>query len=397
MKLLMDAGPWLPVPPNGYGGLENVVATLTAELRARGHTVVLATVGDSELPADGRVSAFATGQFPFLAGPYPQVVGIAHAHEHVVLRTVEEHAEAGAPFDLVHTHVEVVGPAVLGNGGAPVLATLHWDLGRNADFYRAFDGRDHVFFAGVSAAQVARGPARLQRQVLGSVALSVPVPDEPPVPAAERSDFVLLLSRLCALKGIDTALRTCRAAALPLLLAGPVAGLPDSAALAAARADPHHPVHTHPDLPWFTEHVEPLLDGRAARWIGTAAGAEKARLVRHARAVLFPIRWEEPGGTAVCEALAAGTPVVAMARGCLPSLVDDGRTGFLATDEAGFTVALGRLGEIDPAVCAEVARRRFAPAVMAEGYERLYAEALRRAARRLTGAERPRARDAAAR
>jgi glycosyltransferase involved in cell wall biosynthesis len=400
MKLLMDAGPWLPVPPNGYGGLENVVATLTAELRARGHTVVLATVGDSELPADGRVSSFATGQFPFLAGPYPQVVGIAHAHEHVVLRTVEEHAEAGAPFDLVHTHVEVVGPAVLGNGGPPVLATLHWDMGRNADFYRTFDGRNHVFFAGVSAAQVARAPAGLRRQVLGSVALSVPVPDEPPVPASERSDFVLLLSRLCELKGIDTALRACRAAALPLLLAGPVAGLPDSAALAAARADPHHPVHTHPDLPWFTEHVEPLLDGRAARWIGTVAGAEKARLVRQARAVLFPIRWEEPGGTAVCEALAAGTPVVAMARGCLPSLVDDGRTGFLATDEAGFTAALGRLGEIDPAACAALARRRFAPAVMAERYERLYAEALRRAPRRLTGAERParpRARDAAAR
>jgi glycosyltransferase involved in cell wall biosynthesis len=400
VKLLMDAGPWLPVPPPGYGGLENVVATLTAELRARGHTVVLATVGESELPADGRVSAFATGQFPFLAGPYPQVVGIAHAHEHVVLRTVQEHAEAGTPFDLVHTHVEVVGPAVLGSGGPPVLATLHWDLARNADFYRTFDGGDRVFFAGVSAAQVARAPAGLQRQVLGAVPLSVPIPDEPPLPASERSDFVLVLSRLCELKGIDTALRACRAAGLPLVLAGPVAGLPDAAALAAARADPQHPVHTHPDLPWFTEHVEPLLDGGDARWIGTVAGAEKDRLVREARAVLFPIRWEEPGGTAVCEALAAGTPVVAMARGCLPSLVEHGRTGFVEADEAGFTAALGRLGEIDPAVCAAEARRRFAPAVMAGRYEQLYAEALRRAATRLSLVSppaRPRARDAAVR
>ena len=42
MKVLMDAGPWLPVPPVGYGGLENVVATLTTELRRRGHRVVLA-------------------------------------------------------------------------------------------------------------------------------------------------------------------------------------------------------------------------------------------------------------------------------------------------------------------------------------------------------------------
>ena len=68
MKILMDAGPWLPVPPRGYGGLENVVATLTTELRRRGHSVVLATVGESEQPTDGRVCAFPTGQFGRLAG-----------------------------------------------------------------------------------------------------------------------------------------------------------------------------------------------------------------------------------------------------------------------------------------------------------------------------------------
>ena len=81
----------------------------------------------------------------------------------------------------------------------------------------------------------------------------------------------------------------------------------------------------------------------------------------------------------------AGTPVVAMARGCLPSLVDDGRTGFLATDEAGFTAALERLDEIDPETCAAEARRRFAPAVMADGYERLYAATISRARSRSRG------------
>ncbi len=113
MRILMDAGPWLPVPPAGYGGLENVVATLTVELRRRGHTVVLATVGELTLPADGLVSAFPTGQFARLGGPYPQVVGAAHAHEQVVMATLAEHALAGAPFDLVHSHVEVVGPALM--------------------------------------------------------------------------------------------------------------------------------------------------------------------------------------------------------------------------------------------------------------------------------------------
>jgi glycosyltransferase involved in cell wall biosynthesis len=244
-----------------------------------------------------------------------------------------------------------------------------------------------VFFAGVSDSQIARGPTALRRQTLGAVPLSVPVPVTGPASRQERTDSVLVLSRLCQLKGTDIAVRACRTAGIPLLLAGPVGGQPDRAALDRALDDPASPVHSHPDVRWFLRHVDPSLDGRA-RWIGTVSGAEKDALLTRSRAVLFPIRWDEPGGTAVCEALAAGTPVVGMARGCLPSLVEPGVTGFLAADEDEFIEALRRIDELDPEVCAATARRRFSPGVMAEGYERLYAEVVRR------GAElaRPRAR-----
>jgi glycosyltransferase involved in cell wall biosynthesis len=397
MKILMDAGPWLPVPPEGYGGLENVVATLTAELRRRGHRVVLATVGDSRQAADGRVWAFPTGQFPRLAASYADVVGAAHAHMQAVLAEIRRQAVAGDPFDLVHSHLEVVGPAVLaalGDAAPPVLQTLHWDLRRNADFYESFDGAGRVFFAGVSDSQVRRGPARLRRQTLGAVPLSVPVPEGPPAGPDERSASVLVLSRLCEVKGTDIALRACRAADVPLVLAGPVGGQPDRVALDAALADPASPVRGYPDVRWFLEHVEPWLDGDRARWIGSVRDPVKSDLLRRSRAVLFPLRWDEPGGTAVCEALAAGTPVVAMARGCLPSLVDHGVTGFLAEGEADVTAALGRLDELDPWACAATARRRFAPAVMADGYEELYTQVLRRTTvRPRTAVLVPRARD----
>ncbi|WP_369138419.1 glycosyltransferase [Modestobacter versicolor] len=381
LRLLMDAGPWLAVPPEGYGGLENVVATLTTELRRRGHHVVLGTVGESTLPTDGRVSAFASGQFPALAAPYADAAGIGATHALAVADEVRRQAAAGTPFDLVHTHLQVLGPAVLaalGPAAPPVLHTLHWDLHRNAEFYAAFDGRDRVFFAGVSDSQVARGPAALRRQTLGTVPLAVPIPAGPPLPRDERAGHVLVLGRLCALKGADTAVRACLAAGLPLVLAGPVGPFRDQASLDAALADPDHPGRDHPDVRWFAEHVAPSVDGDRVRWVGTVSGAAKDDLLRRARALLTPVRWPEPGGTAVCEALAAGTPVVATAMGCLPSLVDDGVTGFVAADEAAFTAALARLDELDPAACAAAARRRFAPAVMADGYERLYAELLRR-------------------
>jgi glycosyltransferase involved in cell wall biosynthesis len=384
MKLLMDAGPWLPVPPRGYGGLENVVATLTTELRRRGHTVVLATVGDSSLPVDEKVASFPTGQFPRLAQPYPQVTGAAHAHEQVVLETIARHDDAGAPFDLVHTHVEVVGPAVLaalGPSGPPVLHTLHWDLRRNADFYATFDGRGRVFFAGVSDSQIARGPDRLREQTLGAVPLAVPEDRRPPVGREERRPDVVAIGRICPVKGTALAVRAARAAGVPLVLAGPVAGIPDQASLDAVLADPASPLHANADLRYFVDEVAPLLDGTSARWIGSVAGEAKDDLVRSARAAIFPVQWEEPGGTAVCEALMAGTPVVALARGCLPFLVDDGVTGFLADDEKGLVEALRRVDEIEPDSCARDARRRFTPEGMADAYERLYTQVLERTGR----------------
>jgi glycosyltransferase involved in cell wall biosynthesis len=168
---------------------------------------------------------------------------------------------------------------------------------------------------------------------------------------------------------------------MPIVLAGPVAGCPDRAALDAALADPASPLHANADVRYFLEEVAPLLDGDRARWIGTVHGATKDDLVRRARAAVFPVQWEEPGGTAVCEALMAGTPVVALARGCLPSLVDDGVTGHLTDDEAGLVEALRRIDDLEPAASARDARRRFTPEVMATAYEARYDEVLVRAGR----------------
>ena len=127
--------------------------------------------------------------------------------------------------------------------------------------------------------------------------------------------------------------------------------------------------------------VAPQLDGDRARWIGSVSGAEKADLLRRSRAVLFPIRWEEPGGTAVCEALAAGTPVVAMARGCLPVArrARPSPASSPTTRRASPRRWAGWASSI-PQACAADGPTPLRPAVMADGYDKLYAELLHRAA-----------------
>jgi glycosyltransferase involved in cell wall biosynthesis len=374
LTVLVNAGPWLPVPPPGYGGIETVVATLVPELRRLGVRVVLATVGRSTLAADGYVRTLAEGQLPRIAAPYNQVAGIAHAHMSAVVAALRVQS-----IDVVHDHLEVVGPAVLGAMGPaapPVLQTLHWDLSKHAEFYQTFDGGERVFFAGVSRSQVERAPAALRRQILDAVPLAVPPADPLGVP---RGPYALVLARITRDKGQDVAVRVCRRIGHPLVLAGPVAGISDPEELVARLADESDPVQAHPDAAYWREEVAPHVDGDLVRWVGGVGGLAKERWLQGARVLLTPIRWAEPGATSVVEALGRGVPVVGRRLGVLPALVQEGLTGFLADDEAGLAHALGRVGEVDAGACrASVAE--WTPGAMAQRYVELYHEVITRAA-----------------
>ncbi|MEV4813987.1 glycosyltransferase [Micromonospora avicenniae] len=368
LTVLMNAGPWLSVPPPGYGGIENVIATLVPELRRLGVRVVLASVADSALPVDELVSVFPDGQFGALQRPYNQVCGVAQAHLAGVVR--ELHARDD--IDLVHDHVEAVGLATLtamGPDAPPVLHTLHWDLTKHPALYGRLDGGDRVRVNGVSASQLARAPRALQDHSVGHVHLSTPLAvgaDRRPRP--EKGDHVVVLGRINPGKGQDVGARLARQVGFPLVLAGPVGPYHRPEDLAAAGEE----ARQNPDVRFFYDEVAPYVDGDLVRWVGTVAGRERDELLAGARAALFPLRWEEPGGTAVVEALALGTPVVATARGCLPELVEHGRTGLLTIGEEELGELVLAAGLLDADECRREAAARFTPAVMAEKYLALY-------------------------
>jgi glycosyltransferase involved in cell wall biosynthesis len=175
----------------------------------------------------------------------------------------------------------------------------------------------------------------------------------------------VVLGRITAGKGQDLAAQLAHKAGFDLVLAGPVGPFHSPAHLAAA--DPQNP-----DVRFWLDHVAPYVDGDRVRWVGTVTGRDRDDLVAGARAALFPLRWNEPGGTAVVEALALGTPVVGIARGCLPELVTHGRTGLLTTDEGELGELVHAAGRISANECRSEAARRFTPAVMAGAYLELY-------------------------
>jgi glycosyltransferase involved in cell wall biosynthesis len=372
--VLINAGPWLAVPPPGYGGIENVLATLIPELRARGHKVVLASVAESTIEVERLVSVFDEGQFDHLGGPYTRVVGLAQAHMQRVVAELRESDDV----DVVHDHQEVLGAATLANldGAPPALQTLHWDLAKHGPFYRCFDGRGRVFFNGVSERQVETAPLGLRRQTLAAVPLAVPVGDFDW--CADKDDYFACVGRLTPEKGVHVAARICAESEIDLRIAGPVAGFRSEPSLSAALARENGRYRALRDVAYYLEDVRPLENGHV-RWIGALGTAGVRRLMRRARATLFPVQWEEPGATAAIESLACGTPVIALRRGALGNIVEHGVTGFLAADEQELAGYLTRAGEIDPARCRQAAEEYHAPALMAQRYEDLYEQVIERA------------------
>ena len=77
----------------------------------------------------------------------------------------------------------------------------------------------------------------------------------------------------------------------------------------------------------------------------------------------MPVRWREPFGMVMVEALACGTPVIAFPKGAAAEIVLDGENGMLVSDEGEMARAVEMLGAIDPLRCRATVAERYDIAV----------------------------------
>lgn len=311
----MIAPPWTPIPPQLYGGIELVVDQLARGLQDAGHEVLLFATGDSTCPVP-RQWVLPSAEGAQIGMAVPEIRHVIHAYE-----AVKE-------YDVVHDHT-VMGPFYAAHfPGLPVVTTIHGPFNDELkDIYRV--NAERVPIVAISHAQRRAAP---EIPIVRVIHHGVDVAHFPVGEGAGDDDgpYVVFLGRMAADKGAHRAVQIARKAGIRILLA-------------AKMREPW-------ELRYFAEEVEPLL-GKDAHYLGEVSHERKLELLAGASALLFPIRWDEPFGMVMVEAMACGTPVLAFKEGAAPEVVDHGHTGFLCDDEGAMVEALSRIGDLDRRDC----------------------------------------------
>lgn len=339
LKIAIVAPPWISIPPPAYGGIEQVVELLAGELARRGHRVTLFAAPGSRSPATVQ---------EILDDAHPDEMQLAIFEADHVARCfdrIDAAAREGDPFDVVHDHSGFSALAFANRLQTPLVHTLHAPFSDDTRaFYAQHGGKGHA----IALSEYQRRQAPPAVRVAGVIPNPIVV-DAFPF-RSDNDGYLLWIGRLNDDKGPQRAIAAAQQADVPLVLAGPVQPGQEE---------------------FFASQVRPHLDDDRVRYVGEL-GEEKKKLYAGAAALLMPIRWPEPFGLVMTEAMACGTPVIAFDEGSVPDIVVDGETGYVVADEAQMAAAIARLDAIDPQTCRDSAEQRFDVGQVAAAHERIY-------------------------
>lgn len=341
------------VPPELYGGTERVVSYLTEELVRQGHQVTLFASGDSVTSAQlVPCSDRALRLDPAAPSPLPQ---------HLIM--VEKVRRCARDFDVIHFHVDYLHFPLCRQTRWRALTTLHGrlDLPEVATFYREFD---ELPLVSISNSQRAPMPPV---NWTGTVYHGLPRDLYSYQP--KRGNYLAFIGRMSPEKRPDRAIEIARRTGFRLKM--------------AAKVD-------RADEAYFNERIRPLLRHPLVEFIGEVGENEKSALLSNARALLFPVDWQEPFGLVMIEAMACGTPVVAWRRGSVPEVIKDGIDGLIVDSIEDAVAAVERVGDLDRAQVRADFVERFSAERMAADYVEMYGRlALPQWERRITASVAP--------
>lgn len=350
LKIAQVAPLWFAIPPKKFGGVERIVYYLTEGLVKRGHNVTLFASGDSKTSAK-------------LIPGWPRALTKEKLYNRPIpwgnpifpLVNFTNALEMADKFDIIHIHENSTGLSNFFTKlvKTPIVTTVHDPFPDKKAIDRQLSFKKYKNHNYVAISKSHKRGARhmnlhFAATIYNGVDLSVLKFKEKPA-----GNYFVWLGRSAPNKGAREAIMAARKAKAYLRLAG--------------RID----VNSKVAVQYYEKQMKPYF-GKKIRYVGEVNDKEKAQLLGNAKALLMPIKWEEPFGLVMAEAMATGTPVIAFNRGAAPEIVQHGKTGFIVKTVSEMASAMKKIDKIDRKACRKRVEEHFSVERMVEDYEKLY-------------------------
>ena len=345
LRIAQIAPLWVTIPPEKYGGIERIVAILCDGLTDRGHEVTLFAAPGSKTKAK-LVTVF---DKPLLEA------GISWSDPIWNLRNLSKAFETvnKQKFDIIHSHLDLWALFFQGLTKTPVLHTMHNPLylsgadPKKDDRLRLFSEeayRTNMVFISKSAQKQAMVKLPKSHVIYNGTDLSH-FEFNP-----KGGDHFVWIARMNKHKGVENAVAAAEKMKAKLLLAG--------------RIDPTQ-------KSYFRKVIKPHLNERI-KYVGELTENQLSDFYGPAKALLYPIEWEEPFGLVVTESMACGTPVIAYRRGSMSELIENGKTGFVVESRLDKLIgAMKKVDQIDRVLVRKSVEQKFSKEKMVLNYEKL--------------------------
>jgi glycosyltransferase involved in cell wall biosynthesis len=336
LKVALIAAPFIAVPPADYGGTELFVAHLAEGLRNFGVDVVVYTNGDSTVQTDRRW-LYEHSQWPIKNAESAWLKELDHTAWGV--------ADSLRECDLIHVQ-SAQALAFSRFIKQPVVLTLHGPHDEHLSRY--YSHYPNVHYVAISHAQARQECMPRLRTIHHGIDTELYRFVE------NKQKYLSFIGRIAPIKGTHIAIDVAQRTGIPLKIAGEV-----------------QPAYRE----YFENKIRPKIDGKSVEYIGPADLQAKNELLGNSMAMLFPIQWNEPFGLVMVEAMACGTPVIAMPGGSVPEIVREGVSGHICRSVREMANRIKNLS-LTPATVRQYVTDNFSIDKMVQNYIGLYKETL---------------------
>jgi glycosyltransferase involved in cell wall biosynthesis/quercetin dioxygenase-like cupin family protein len=317
-------------PPRQYGSRENIVSLLTEGLMHRGLDVTLFATQDSE--TGGKLVDVSPRGYEEDKNLLPNILKCLH---------ISEVFERGEEFDLIHNHFDCLPLTYMNMTTTPVLSTIHGlSSPKMLPVSKKYNGR--AYYVAISEAD--KNP---ELDYIATIHHGIDLNRF--TFKAKPGDYLLFFGHIHHEKGTKECIEIARKNGMKLIIAGIIR-----------------------DNAYFESHVKPHLDNERVVYVGSVGSEKRNELLGGAYALLYPIHFDEPFGLSVIEAMACGTPVIAVNRGSMAEVIAHGRTGYLVSNAEEMAKMVSGIRKIDRGECRRWVEERFTADRMVDDHIRVY-------------------------